>query len=288
MKTLLAIVNEPDDSGGYVKYALDLAAGLKADLHLLYVQNPANYPLGVPGLTGEASVQIEANLLNLAGEAKKIIARHVEEHSTGEVSVKISAMTGFIKPFIEELIDDGKIGMVLMESMDHAGFWMHDSTNMDIIRNVSCPVWVVPQKSAYHPFRKILYATDYLEEDIPTLKKLIALAGPFSSEITALHITESDDFEIRIRRAGFQEMVRTKTAYDQVSVKSLVEKSGEDVGQLINDYASLIHADLIVVLKENRRFLERLFKSSVTREIIEKAKMPVLVYHMHRASPIKS
>jgi nucleotide-binding universal stress UspA family protein len=283
MKTLLAIVNEPDESGEFVKYALGLAAGLRADLHLLYVQNPANYPLGVPGLTGEASVQIEVNLQNLADEAKKILARQVEEHSTGDVSVRISAMTGMIKPLIEELIGEGKTDMVLLGSIDQASFWTHDSTNMEIIRNIGCPVWVVPRKSVYHSFSKILYATDYREEDIPTLKKLIAMAGSISSEITALHITDSDDFEIRIRQAGFHEMIKRKTAHDRVSVKSLVEKRGDDTGQLINDYASLIHADLIVVLKENRHFLERLFKSSVTREIIEKARIPVLVYHAANA-----
>jgi nucleotide-binding universal stress UspA family protein len=58
-----------------------------------------------------------------------------------------------------------------------------------------------------------------------------------------------------------------------------VEKSGENVGQLINDYACLIDANLIVVLKENRHFLERLVKSSSTKKIVQQARTPVLVYH---------
>lgn len=69
----------------------------------------------------------------------------------------------------------------------------------------------------------------------------------FSPGITALHITDNYDFEVRIKKAGFQEMVQTRTDHDKISVKSLVDKNGDDMGQLINDYASLIDADLIVV-----------------------------------------
>jgi nucleotide-binding universal stress UspA family protein len=112
------------------------------------------------------------------------------------------------------------------------------------------------------------------------LRKLIALTHHFSPRITAIHITENLDFEVRIQKAGFQEMLHRKTSYDQVSVKSLVEETnGEDIGQLINEYASLMEANLIVVLKENRHFFDRLFKSSATKKIVQQAKIPVLVYH---------
>jgi nucleotide-binding universal stress UspA family protein len=283
MKTLLAVVNEPEDSREYVAYALNLAKGLQLNLHLLYIQNPANNPFGEPGLTGIASIQIEATLEDLAVKAKKTLTSYVEEYFPGEVSTRISSETGILQPLIEELVADGKTDMVLLENVDQVIFWTQNSTTMGIIRNIKCPVWVVPRKNVYHPFRNILYATEYHEEDVTTLKKLIELTRQFSPDITALHVTDSDDFEFRIKETGFQEMVRKKTSYERVSIKSLVEKSGDDMGQLINDYAALIHADLIVVLKENRNFLERLFKSSVTREIIEKAGIPVLVYHEQTA-----
>jgi nucleotide-binding universal stress UspA family protein len=48
---------------------------------------------------------------------------------------------------------------------------------------------------------------------------------------------------------------------------------------LINDYSSDIDANLVVMLKENRHFLERLFKPSSTKKLIKEAKLPVLVFH---------
>lgn len=277
--TLLALVKEPDDSKEFVEYALRLAESLNINIHFLYVQDPATHPFGTPGLTGEASVQIQINLEKTAADAKNIITRHVEAYASGDVFAEISTETAVIKPVIEKLLAQDKVHMVLMEGSESDGFWTQNSTDMDIIRNIQCPVWVIPPKITYDPFKEILYATDYHEEDLLTLRKLIALTHRYSPKITALHITENYDFEVRIKKAGFQEMVKTKTAYDKVSVESLVDRTGEDIGQMINDYASLIDANLIVVLKENRPFFDRLFKSSSTKKIIQQAQIPVLVYH---------
>jgi nucleotide-binding universal stress UspA family protein len=280
MKTLIAIVNEPGDSKEFVQYVLNLAVDLQTNVHFLHVQDPAHYSFGTPGMTGDASVQVQVTRQNMADDARKILARYVEAYAPEDVSVKISTEMGILKLIIEKLLSDNKIHMVILEGVESDGFWTSNSTHMDIIRNVKCPVWVIPKQSTYRAPREILYATDYKEEDLATLNKLIALTKHFSPKITAIHITENLDFEVRIQKAGFQEMLQTKTSYDQVCVKSLVEETGgEDIGQLVNNYASLIEANLIVVLKENRHFFDRLFNSSATKKIVQQAKIPVLVYH---------
>jgi nucleotide-binding universal stress UspA family protein len=279
MGNLLAIVKDPKDSKEFVKYALNLASDLQISLHLLYVQDPANYALGSSGITGNAQVQIELNLKKMAEEAKKILVDLVRDYASSELLVRISTETGIIRTIIEGLIENEKINMVLLESRETDGFWTQNSTDMEIIRNVKCPVWIIPKKSGYKPFREIIYATDYKEEDLVTLKKLIGLTQGFSPGITALHITDDYDFDTRIRKEGFHEIVQRKTSYDKISLKSLVNNEGKDLGPLINDYASLINADLIVVLKENHHFIERLFRSSATKAIVQQANIPVLVYH---------
>jgi nucleotide-binding universal stress UspA family protein len=280
METLLTIIHNPEDSKELVKFALSLAADLQTNLQLLFVQDPVNYTYGTPGLTGSALVvKIKADQEKLAENTKKLLWRFVKECTLGDISVKISTETGIIKFIIEKLLTDNKINMVLLEGSESDGFWTQNSTEMEVIRDIQCPVWVIPKGCKHLQFKEILYATDYHEEDLKTLRKLIGLTHHLSPTITALHITDNMDFEGRIKKAGFHEMVKTKTAYDRVSVKSLVEERGDDVGQLINDYASLINANLIVVLKENRHFLERLVKSSSTKKIVQQASIPVLVYH---------
>ena len=90
--------------------------------------------------------------------------------------------------------------MVILEGQQDDSFWMQSSTNMDIIKMVECPVWIIPKGAIYQPFSEIVYATDYKAEDIINLKKLISLFPHLMPNITALHITDSVDFEERVKK----------------------------------------------------------------------------------------
>lgn len=160
-------------------------------------------------------------------------------------------------------------------------FTLKGSFAKELIRNVRCPVWLIPKDTEYQPFHHIIYATDYHNEDISTLKKLIDLTHLVSPQITALHITENADFDLRTKNAGFQKMLEAKTDYNKILVKTLVENDGDDITGLINKYAASYTSDLIVLLKENQHFLERLFKPSTTEKMIKEAKQPFLIYHTH-------
>jgi len=49
-------------------------------------------------------------------------------------------------------------------------------------------------------------------------------------------------------------------------------------GEFLNDFALENNADLIVLLKKNKNYLEKLFGSSFTKNVIRKTKIPVLIF----------
>mgnify|MGYP001013408839 CR=1 FL=1 len=249
METLLAIINEPKKAKNFIGYVARLALDLHTNIHLMYVQEPYDYTLGQPPATGLAT-SVEAQKSN-AEDAKKEFAMHIKnvlKEISGEVSFNYSAEMNFRTTIINSFISENKASMVIMEEEEQKSFWSQTSSNDDIINHVSCPVWVIPFNADYKPFREIVYATDYKEEDIETLKNLIGLTYRFSPVITALHITDSVDFEEKVKKTGFNEMLQTKTGYQNITVKPLVEKDRESEAKLINEYALNIKADLIVVL----------------------------------------
>ncbi len=285
MKTLLSIINSPHESGEFIHYAANLAKDLNADIHLLYVLNPDDYPLGIPGSVGTVSVQVLSNLTKMVEEGKKVLIKKIDEIKKTlpqGVSIDISTELGITRFIAEEFISQGKADAIVLESHEDKGFWSQSASNMEVIRYMNCPIWVIPKGAEYHKFKTILYATNYNEEDIPTMKKLVDLTGGFSPGITALHITNNTDFEEKIREAGFNEMLREKTAYDHISVKTVKENGEDDIAKLIDNQATSNKADLVVVLKENQPFLERIFRSSATKKIIRNVELPVLVYHESR------
>ena len=280
MKTLLAIINEPEKAKGFIGYVAHLAQDLLANVHLMYVQEPYDYSLGQPPASAAINSVMAIQKSN-AENANKKFAMHIKEvHDTisGDISISYSVEIASLISIVEEYCTENKADMVILEDHEKSGFWFQNTSENDIINHVNCPVWVIPPGADYKPLKEIIYATDYKKEDIPTLKNLIGLTSRFSPAITALHITDSVDFEEKVKKAGFREMLQTETEYKNITVKSLVEKSNENSAQLINEYALNTNADVIVVLKENRNFIERILNPSSTKKILKEARLPVLVY----------
>jgi nucleotide-binding universal stress UspA family protein len=282
MRTILGFIRKPEGSAGFINYLIELSKDLGTNLHLLYVENTANHTFATPNLTGVAMAALQKNLQAIIKDGEKVLKDVVEQlmpRIAGKLTVEISTAVGNETSVAGEMVASGNAQMLAIENRSTDGFFWQDALIKDMVRNIDCPVWVIPGNAEYHSFRKIIYATDYQDEDIPTLQKLIDLTHQLSPQILALHITKNVDFDTRVKTAGFQKMLETKTAYSNISAKALVEKRGDDLVQLINDYATTNKADLIVVLKENKNFLERIYHPSASEKIVKAAEGTVLVYH---------
>ncbi len=282
MKTLLAIISEPRDSKGFIRYVAQMAANLKSKVHILHVHTPTTYPLGTtPGAMGQGSLQMQAATEEIAENTKIILNRYINEVSaeiSSDVFSGFSSEIGGTELIADQIINEGKIDMAIIESRQEVSFWTQTSNNIDLIRELNCPVWIIPKGEVYTPIKNIVYATDYNEEDITNVKKLIDLFSDQRPNITALHITDSRDFNDRIKKAGFKDMLQEKVSYPNLIVKAIHRGNDDDVAELLSDFAETNNTDLVVVLKQNKSFFEGLFKANHTKEILKKSELPVLVF----------
>lgn len=282
MKTLLAIVNNPYNSGMFIKYVLQMAGDLSLDLHLLYIQDPQAYPIDSTGATGAAALQFEQTMEFERERALKSLEAKVEEinkNSSLNVKTRFSTETGSRNITADNYISEGKGDMLVLEAQKEVNFWSLHATNMDVVLQVKCPVWIIPGGSNYGAFKKIVYATDYNEEDIETLNNLISLTSNYNPTIIALHVLKSSEFHEKVLSTGFQDMIENQTDYKDISVKTIKEEKDRDTGKTVNAFSIKENANLLVMLKENRGFFERIFKPSLTSKILTETELPVLVFH---------
>ncbi|MEA3478617.1 MAG: universal stress protein [Bacteroidota bacterium] len=281
MKTLLVLIHEPKSSRGLIKYSVNLARELSLNLQLIYVENPKLPAMGTPNLSAKAMEQLQRNLEQSVKETEIILTRYVKEFMnliSGEMIIDITAEVNSEIKVLEKLIGEGHGKLLVLESTDKHSSWSDNLITNEIISSVECPVWIVPGGAEYYTPEEIVYATDYKSQDINTLVRLVDMLGKFSPTITALHITDDAGFESKIKETGFQKMLQNNTGYQKINLNALLE-AGQDISKLINDFAIATEADLIVILKENRSFLERIFKASPGKKIIKHASIPVLVFH---------
>ncbi len=280
MQTLLAIINNPVNSKEFIKYTYQMAEDLNYTSHFLYIQNPVIYSMSSGAIRPGAQpigTEIEVDQKNALKLIQEKIKK-VRKELSNNVPVNFSVETGAADLLITQYISDKKAEMVVLEGRDQGGAWTTEAANTGVIQRINCPGWMIPYRITYDPYQKIIYATDYNETDIHTLKNLINLTGRFSPEITALHISDSDAFEEKTKKKGFLELVKKELEYEKILVKTLIDKGGKNPGEYINEYAIDNGANLIVLLKENKSFIDRIFKPRFTKKVLKAAKLPVLVY----------
>lgn len=283
MKTLLVLIRDPAASNWYIDFAIGLARDLNLGIHLYYVENPANQPMASTHLSsGVALEQLQHSLKEKALLARDMLTGQVNEMMqkiSGKVVVEVTSVIGNEITLINQQVNEKKAHMVMLAREGKGSSGFKHSFVEEVSRSVNCPLWIIPENTPYRKIDSVIYATDYQEEDVPTLMKVIDLTHFIAPEITALHITSNPDFELRIKNAGFQKVVQNKTGYDDITVKALVERNGMDIPEMIGDFAAQDRSNLVVVLKDNERFFERIFSSGTSHKIVRDTGYPVLVYH---------
>ncbi len=279
MKKIALYIEQAKNSKEMIRYAALLAKDIDAIVHVLYIQNQQfDSAQGYVGVMGTAATPSPVLLQKNADENLETVRGYIKEieaEYSGVSSIQFITENGNPSVILKEKVESKIYDLVMLEGYTDVSFFAQNPIIMEVVQNVPCPIYIIPSDVRYHPLKKIIYATDYNEEDITTLKRLVNFARPFDPEIIALHISDDDEFEIKLKSEGFAKMLGEKAAYNKISVKRITDKDG--VERLIGE-AEKTKANLIVVLKENRNFFERLFKSSFTANLVKETQLPILIF----------
>jgi nucleotide-binding universal stress UspA family protein len=75
--------------------------------------------------------------------------------------------------------------------------------------------------------------------------------------------------------SGFQELLRRKIDFVPIQI---LEEQAKNVSKGIKQFSKKYHADLIVLLKEDKNFLQSIFGHSTTKAMLKDIDIPILIY----------
>ena len=150
------------------------------------------------------------------------------------------------------------------------------SVSTHVARFAHCPVLLVPGNCRCGNFEDVAYASNYQAADEAMIKKLLTITGPGINNIHFVHIDNETDSPYRVEEVLHEQAQIYGTA--TIGYKS-VEIECPNVQEGIVQYASDNRVDLIVMGTMYRGFLERLFHSSVTQQVVFHTTVPLLVMH---------
>lgn len=143
-----------------------------------------------------------------------------------------------------------------------------------IIKEVECPVMIIPEGYIFKKVDNIVFATDYSISDAKLAKGLIRT---FDSNITFLHLSKEDSEISKEVFRVFKDMFEDEAdlnyrfqferlVYFDI-LDGLVEKMIEK------------KADMVIMSTQHRNWFEDLFHKSFTKKVIDGIQIPALVFH---------
>ncbi len=150
------------------------------------------------------------------------------------------------------------------------------SNTAKTIKQAPCPVLCVPTAANYHIPQKIMYATDYQQEDINVLTRLTLFAEPFRARLHVVHMYHSENLREQAAYQDFQKQVKDALPQAQLQFEKRAYK--DDVVRSIDQHAIDQSMDIVALLHQRRNFFERVLEGSTVKDISYFATYPVLVY----------
>lgn len=272
IKKILVPTDFSSNAEHALKYTSAFATKLQSKLVLFHSSK-------VPIAAINETVQIAGDELNeheaadqLEGLKKKLVAMN------SGVEVETSYTVGFAVEEILNTCDTQNIDLIAMGTKGARGLSeiFVGSNTADVIKKAKCPVLAIPHDANLEKLNKILFATNYNDNDYHSIYLLTEMFKPWNPDIVIVHATgssqtplETDFFE------RFKEEVVTKIPYGKFYFKLLENGNVENA---VSDFAYENGVDLISVSKRKRTLFERIVGVSTTTRLAFHVHIPLLVF----------
>ena len=144
-----------------------------------------------------------------------------------------------------------------------------------VMKEATCPVWIIPQKAKIKHPKKIMYAADFKEDEMLATQKIVQITEPINAFCKVIHV--HDIFE-PIGKTMVKEQVTTlneEFEEDDILAKNL---NRDDIIEGLEVYMESFKPDVLALAVHEKSFLERLFNESVTKHFVQVSQLPILTF----------
>lgn len=285
MKTILVPTDFSEASENAARYAVKLAASIKADIKLC---NAFKVPMETPMAAQVAWPLADYDELkkDITGDLEALAKRLEKEIPSGQEHFRPRighiCEVGTVTDVVRNIVDEDDISMIAM-GMSGAGFinrFFLGSTSRSMIDKVECPVLLVPPGTTFKPISKIGFATDLNSGDINVIHSVAGLAKYMDAEILIAHIADEkftgEEHQHKIDE--FLTDVTCKANYGKIYYRNI---KSMDVAHGLDWLAEHGQLDMLVMVHHWHHFFNRLISGSQTKKIAGHIHLPLLVYSGH-------
>lgn len=261
--TILCPIDFSECSLNAIEYASKIGEKLLADLILFHVPDKEDYQKLFPSNTGLAE--------SLKSAERKIgnLVKTVEEESleNGLASCKGLIREGKTVTNILETADDIGVNLIIMgtEGINEFKKNFIGTKSSRVVQQASQDVFIIPRKVFFKPPRKLVYATNYLEEDKIGIQKVIDMAKSFDAEVDIVHVSTKAKTIDKALHLSMVEELKPFIRFDKVNF--VLKTYRDEPGLGLESYLITAKGDILFTLSKKKTWFEQLFTNNLSKKM---------------------
>ena len=273
MYKILVPVDFSEKSKYAVKTAAQIGKKIDAKIYLLHL---VELPSGIVDMGAGSNFSIPESMMYLRKVKEKILALKAAFFNDDQIvkySIKFQHPYEGIKDYVEKINAD----LIVMGSKGVSDFeeMIIGSNTEKVVRTSTVPVIVVKTDAKKFKFKKIIFASNYENENKAAFKDFLTFAKQFNSQIHLLKINTASSFE---SSAVTKEKIEDFIEDFEIDRKTIHIHNDVSVVKGITNFAQEIDADLIALTTHGRSGLSSLFNSSIAKSVSKSVLRPVITF----------
>lgn len=275
MKKILFTTDFSTNAEKAFGFALNMAEKHKAELilaHVFDIPNVYNYPVAY-----NPSEMKSGMIKDWQGKLKEFFAHYDTDIKAKFVAIEHPSVVKGILSIIET--HKPQLLVVGTRGKNHIKEAILGSTTKVLLKLSPIPLMAIPEHTNQKDFDKVLYASDFREDDLLAINKLVQLVRPYKPEIQILHMHPDSKFEGTEKIEWFKELVKENIDYERISFEIL---QSDHIFHTLHNHMSQDNFDLLVMLeKERSGIIDKLFHEDLVKKMEFHTWIPLLSYNEH-------
>jgi nucleotide-binding universal stress UspA family protein len=254
-----------------LRYAFFMADKIDATIEILHVAIFDTPPLDYPSFTAVATDE----KIKMARTKMNETTERVRKRLGFSPDIETDIEVGIPDTKIVEVAVRDNVDLIIMGTQGENSVWdkFLGSTTADVLKYVTCPVLVIPEKARFRDEMVIGYATDFLAADPFEIWKASKLFQSVQSKVIAVHLNDKKEY-LEEKIAEMETFFAENAPTMDISFHCIFT---EDMVEDLNVFIDNHNISTMVMFKPKRNFFERLFHKSFTKTMAMKTEVPLLI-----------